>query len=580
MAKYCANCNHLCENDDVHFCPSCGSQNFLPAAAQTPSPNAADPVCDNQQPKAVMPPVNTNLTENPRKKTGGKKIMIACVALCLVFALVIGVFALAGNVLGLFGSGKRYFASVEKKSVADFCDSFEAYYDNYLFDVLLNDSRRHINMSLNVSDELMESMTNGASESIDMSWINNTALDITVNSSGYQTSADTIISIDGQTVLSPILFADAESSKLLLKLTEITDDVLQFHTEESENDLDKQLLSQILPKSSVITKLITKYHGIFLKNIEKVEKTKEEVSLNGLSEKLTVLTCVLTENTMKDISLEMLNELKSDAEIKEIFENAQKALEGKGLASDSETLYDAFLQEIDKEIDGLNNKDADENTLITIKDYVNSHDEIVGRKIGENGETLDYLTVESGNNFAKYIDLKDGMFFRESGTKKGDRVTAECVFTENDELLYKINLTDFDTKAFKKGQFDGKIRMFPNSETVKDAAPDGLKKYSAFLDTAFDLDIKGDAHAGKFNLTLLNGENPLFETTAEYAITTGNGVTLPEGKVIEIKGLESLLELMGDLHLDQLVDNLRKTSVPKDYVDAIEELSNELKSAG
>ncbi len=589
MSKYCASCHHLCENDGFRFCPVCGSPNFIPAATQAPQTNpvytaqqTVTPPVNNGQAVPTMPPVNNNFAPPPKKKSSLKKILIPIVTICLIIALVAGAVAVSGGFSGAFKSDKGYFASVEKRDIAEFCNSFEAYYDNYLLRNVLSDSKHNIKMSVELSDDLIKNMAKSVDGSLDLGWLNDTALDITVDSSGTKISSDTLISIDGQNVLSAVLLADGENSKLLLKLKEITDDVLSFDMGKgavsSIGDFDKQLLSQALPEAPVITKLITKYHGIILKHVEKVEKTKEEVSLDDLTETLTVLTCELTEKNVADISLEVLNELKVDKEIKKIFETAEKAMKNNGLDT-SDVSYDDFVAGLDEAIDELTGADGADDVVLTLKDYVNSDGEIVGRKIGESGEMLDYLTVESGKDYAKYFDLRDGISYKETGTKQGDRVTAECVFTEEDETLYKIELTDFDVKAFKKGKLDGRIRMFPNSKTVKSAMPKKYRKYAGLFDMAFDIDIKGTSESGEFDLAVLNDEDPVFETKGTYSVTKSDGTEELQGKVVEIKGLDSLSELMGDLHLDELVDNLRKTTVPKEYVDAIAEISDQLKSA-
>ena len=98
------------------------------------------------------------------------------------------------------------------------------------------------------------------------------------------------------------------------------------------------------------------------------------------------------------------------------------------------------------------------------------------------------------------------------------------------------------------------------------------------LDASFEINGKGDYKSGKFAFTSFYGEKVLFTSNAEYSIADAKAITAPTGKQVEIKDLNSLQKILGDLHLDPFVANLRKTSVPKEYVDAIDEVSKELKN--
>ena len=190
---------------------------------------------------------------------------------------------------------------------------------------------------------------------------------------------------------------------------------------------------------------------------------------------------------------------------------------------------------------------------------------------------LDYVTVKSGNKFATRGSFEGSAEIDGAGTVNGNRETSEYTLSEDGKVLYKIALTDFDKKAFESGVIDGKIRLFPNSKAIKAAAPSKYKDIAGMLDIAVEIDGKGDSKSGSFKLTSYNGEKPLFTADAKYSVSGSKNVSEPSGKKLEIKSLDSLQALLGDLHLDPFVANLRKTTVPKDYVDAIEEISKQLK---
>ena len=241
-----------------------------------------------------------------------------------------------------------------------------------------------------------------------------------------------------------------------------------------------------------------------------------------------------------------------------------------GEATTQTTTEDEAAKEAEKE-------EASDDTVLVILDYVDSSDKLVGRKIGENGEVLDYVTVKDGNKFASRCSFEGSAEITGVGTLNGDRETSEYTLSEDGKTLYKIVLTDFDSEAFKDGVIDGKIRLVPNSDAIKNAAPSKYKSFAGMLDFAAEIEGKGDAKSGEFKVVSLNGEKPLFTADAKYTVSSAKSVSEPSGKKVEIKDLDSLQALMGDLHLDELVANLRKTTVPKDYVDAIDEIAKQLK---
>lgn len=619
MAKYCVKCNHFFEDDGTKFCSVCGSSEFVPftpnpapdmtaqtksevpvqpeePAAPAQSAESAEPV----QPAApvqatepvrpVMPSFDTIPAAKPKKKLSFKKIAFIAIPVILVIAIVLNMSAIAGLFTRLFGSDRSYFSYVEKKSVADFNDTFSEYYDNYLLDDILKDSEYKVKFELDFGDDLKSSIKDQMGGQIDVEWLDDTDFDLTLNTKDKKAAQEILLGIGGQHVLTTSALFDFENNKVLLSLKEITDDILKFDLENSGSSEDiisgitgenRKLAAEILPKTSVVTDLISKYHGIIIENIKDIKKDTEDVEINGIKEKLTVLKADISEKNLKDMSLAILGELRDDKQIKKIIENTKEVYKKNGIADDSLKTYEEFTKEINELIKEAEGEDtAEDKIVLTIFDYVNSDDKIVGRKIGEKGEALNYVTVESGKKFAAQAVLEDGIEYKGEGTKNGDRITGEYTFEQSGETLYKLSFTDFDKKAFKKGKIDGKIRFFPNSAAIKNAAPGNFKSFASMLDIAFEIDAKGDSDSGKFNLTFYNGEKQLLKADGNYSISGSGGVKEPGGKQLEIKGLESLQELLGDLHLEQLVANLRKTTVPKEYVDAIEQAAKELKDAG
>ena len=510
-----------------------------------------------------------------KKNTATKKL----VAMLLAVVLLLG---LAGcSLTNKLASPEQYFENVEKKDVADLCDTQTVYYENYVRNLFANDNKYNVKMQLTLNDGVKDSIRQSLGGQLDVDWLGQTDFDMTVNVKGGKSSTDLLFGIGGQHVLTLASSFDSETNSLLLALREITDDVLKFNAENSGlsalSGNKKQEAANALPDAATVTKLLTNYHGMILEGIENIEKSSEDMTLDDVTQTVTVLTCTVPQAKAKEIELAILNDMKTDSDVRSIIENLQALLDES--EPDGSVAYDRFLEKIDARIAEIEAIEYGEDAVVMLYDYVNSKDEIVGRRIEQGDKVTSYLTLDDGKAFVTKADLSDGISVSESGTKKGDLVTSDRYISENGTTVSKISFTDFDSKAAKKGQLSGKIRIYPNSEGIDAAASGTLGDLAELLNIACELDIKGDWTAGEFNLTVFNGDAELFSMkNASYAISAAGEVTEPAGKQITVDGLDSLEELTADLHLDPLVENLRGTPVPTEYVDAIAELSDQLKA--
>ena len=441
-----------------------------------------------------------------------------------------------------------------------------------------------------LGDDLKTLIKESYGDQLKIDWLDETEFDYTVNSKGNKMAQDLLIAISGQHVLSTSVLYNYEDSKMLVLLKEVSDDVFAFDMEQTSEEANevvetfsadnRQLALDSLPKSSIVRDLVTKYHTMMIESIEDVTKTTEEVTIDGVTQKLTVLQANVDKKTLQNITLALLEEVKKDKDIKKIIDDVEKACEKQGI-TDEVLTYADFISEVDELISITKAEETTEDQILTIYDYVGSGDEIVGRKIVKDGsEILNYITVEDGNKFAATYDTKEGVSYKASGTKKGDLITGEYIVKEDDETLYKIQLTDFDEEAFKKGKLDGRISVVPNGEAVKELAPDEYKSLSSVMDVSFDITAKGDATSGSFDVAFKNGDKSLISLKGQYSINPSSGVKDLKGKVVDTNKLDDSTKLIKDLHIDQLIANLRKTSAPKEYVDYIDELNKQIKSMG
>ena len=89
--------------------------------------------------------------------SGMKKQLIAVVALVLAVGMLLsltGCSVVNKLTAKYLDSGPKYFALVEQKDVAQFCETFEIYYQDYLKDTFSRNNQFKIKASLDLGEEL------------------------------------------------------------------------------------------------------------------------------------------------------------------------------------------------------------------------------------------------------------------------------------------------------------------------------------------------------------------------------------------------------------------------------------------
>ena len=525
---------------------------------------------DSVQSGSAQQPVMPSFDQIPEAKPDKKvriKVFAVIVAVLVLAAVAFFVFGFAKK---LFMSDKDYFAYVERQSASDFSEIFSVCYDGYLLNDILKDNVYNVRFSPALGSDLKESLQAMYGSQADIDWLDDLEFDFTLNVNGNQMAEDLLVGIGGQRVLSTFAVCDLESAELLLTFQEITDDVLKFDLGGAGGKLDALLdilnaenrkkAADVLPTASEVKNLITKYHGLVIDGIENVTGSSQEITVEGITQTFSVYRATVSEKTLRNILLTVLEELQKDPDAKKILENTDCA----------DTVRD--------KIEEVKAWKAGEKTVMTVCDYVDSDDVIAGRKIEKDGREFMYLTVKDGSRFAAEYIIDGRVLCTANGTKKDNRITGEYVFKKDGETLYKIGLTDFDQKALENGVIDGKICFSPNGDAISAMVPEAYRGIASMLNIAFEMEGTGNFASGQFTLAVLNGNLPLLTVDTQYSVTSAEVIRELSGKVVDvdINRPHSLQNVLSDLHLDQLIDNLRKTSLPQSYVDSLDRLNRQL----
>lgn len=223
--------------------------------------------------------------------------------------------------------------------------------------------------------------------------------------------------------------------------------------------------------------IIKRYSDIFVKSVTNVKKDTVKGEIDGVSYKYTCLTADLTFKDLLNISEDLLNELKKDDVIKDLFVK-QGILKDEDYASGIDSAI-AQLKEAKDNPSAIFGEDVSINDkAMTMKTYLDSNQKVVGKEflIEDKGinATLGYINVDNDKNNAIKAWVKENdeeLFSYEGSGKKNDgALTGEYKLTVSDgksgEYTINFSLEDYKVIDEKEDLISGKITISADIEDV------------------------------------------------------------------------------------------------------------------
>lgn len=592
----CKNCGTPL-SDDAVFCGVCGArvekevENQVSAetevfveqqdiAAEAPAFEA--PVADNFAQVQFDAPEATNAK---KKGKGWVKALIPIVAVVAAVAVVFAFFgdAAVGTAIKTFGSPSDYLTYVEARSLGGYVDSITNMYDTYLVQGMKMDQYAEAKLDVELGESALELLEQAAD--MDLEWLNDLGIKMNANVKDTAESVNMALTMGEQSILSMDVIMDMANAGLYVAIPELNDKYLYMEMDDVSSDMSGMsgaagetmedlgktfdMLEKILPSEKSVNSLVDKYIKIALENLEEVEKDSEAVEVDDIEQKLTTLEFEFTQETAVNIAIAVLEELKEDSEVKKIVENAQNVLvEEDFIDEPDDSAYDVMVDAIDDALDDLEDADPSDDELFTLVDYVNSKHEVVGRAIEVSGtEILRYVTVYKGSNFATELVVEQGLFeLLGTGTEKGGVINGEFNLTVQDTDVLTMTVENFDSDKAEEGYFNGKFKLEPSSALLEEL---GASVVSA-MNPAIEIVCESSESSSNIAINVLTGDELFAGITVSDVRKAGQEINVPaESETVDADDAE---EWMNSLSFDKLIENLKKTDIPDDIVDALETL--------
>ena len=332
-------------------------------------------------------------------------------------------------------------------------------------------------------------------------------------------------------------------------------------------------LAASVPEASVVETLLDKYGSMLFDNVTEGESTQETLTTGGVSQDCTVYEGQVSTEEMIKTMTAILEELKSDSDIEDIFNTWTDKL------SADEDLYENFTKTVEDGLDSMKNTEIDESddSHFSTRIWVDETGRIAGREIEINdGDTiipvLTWQMTKNGSDFGYLLSTEaDGTntySLSGSGQIESDKLNGTYELSQNDKVAAVIEVKDYDTASAKEGYLNGNYTLTFPADTSEDEETSSL---AALQDIAFVLDLNSAKDSGSGSLSVVTSGS----TIGTFSVTSGagDGVEIPDlttlGDAYNVTNDDDMSAYSETIDTATIMDNLSKAGVPEEVITDI-----------
>ena len=597
---FCPICGIKVEEGEK-YCPACGTDlseingsapaseanenTDAPEVNETPEAAVAEevdaPVAETEIPYAAEPVYAAKAAGKGGKR--GKslfvKLGIAAVAVALAVIVVFNFGAIKGFFVKTFSSNENYFAHVEKKAVKETADDFTRAYGRYL-SFADGDSRSEATARLKINPETLDELsTLIAGSGIDIDWLDDVGIKMVTNIKNGAIEIELGLGVAGEEIITISVVTDDDS--IYVGFPNLGDGYMRgdvsmsgVGTSSLSELLSKGALSSALPSEEVLNKVINKYVDVVLGCIEDVEEDSDEIEVDDISQKVTVLEVEFDEKLVAEIAVAVLEEVVDDKDIEDIIIDFVSYYEEMGAGVDADEVYDEFIMTVEEALDSYDPDDIGREELFTLFTYVDSAHEVIGHAVEVDGEEVfKYVTVTKGKEFEREISFP-GFSIIGEGKKNGEKEDAEYKIAVEGETVCRIEVIDLDTKAMEEGILNGKFVIRPESEIISELFDYSVGAVIESLDLGLYLEFTGNEKSSGVTIGVMGEDELLVGLVMEGTTSDGKTVKVPSSS--DIYEEYEAEEWLATLDLGKITRAVVKAGLPDEIVEAIESVIYQL----
>lgn len=619
---FCVNCGKPIE-DGKTMCEACAAAQSMPynpaeePAYQPPYQPSYEPpyqpVAEPQQPtfelnNPVEPPKKG---KKPKAPKTGKRFPVGLVvaATAVVGIAAAAVFCwdtISSFFVRSFGSPEDYMTHVEEKVAEENINSFTSAYGQML-NAMGGGEMEHTGvkgeMHLTFGEDLLDLIELGMTASgtdMDLGWLSDIKMTVSSSIDGDLAEAEMGIGLGKTTIATINMILDMENGDCYMTVPELTGTYLALSMEDAGLDMSQfedyqEMMSdfvKMMPSEKKMNEILIKYWAIVLANVEDVEKSTETVEVDGLEQKLNVITFTVTDENLIDIAIAILEDIQDDEELLEcaigIYEKMYPGygyLEYNEETGEYEEVFveadheEIIMEALDSALESLEEvkDELDGDVSINVTTYIDNSDKIMGRTIEV--ETPDdsyeayYITVWEKNEFAFEANIADMIEITGSGSREKKLLSGEYEISVDGEHMLTLEVEDYDEKAAEEGYINGTFTLVPSDDVMEkiidEMGATGMGAYLDFAKLALEVKLANTATSNDIALNIKMGGSTMFGISLYAEYVEGDSIKVPS-KTVDMNDQEALMEWVMDMDFEQLISNLEDAGVSDMIVDALE----------
>ncbi len=517
------------------------------------------------------------MTNNREKRFSAKGMVRAVLSMALIFAMVLSLSACA-FFERTFAKPNELLQSVEVESLSSTINELLGYYDEFRKADTSANAAAETKFSVNVSKELLDLLQEsmGTGTNVDMDWINDLELDTKIAKKDDLIQMEMGISGKSGKALSATLTMDLKASKMYIAIPELSQKVLLMDLSEmgmpsgSMGALEEAMgMLEMLPDGKELGSLVSKYITLALSCIEDAEKESATLKANGVEQKCTALETKLSLKDLAKMVKTVLKEAKKDDDLKDLILDVAELAAQNGATVDKDQIWSSFVETIDDTIENIDNAkdEMDSTKLITWTTYINNDNQVIGRRIKVKGAgEFFYGKAVSKNDFGFEMTLEandEEVFCIEGeGTEKKNVQNASYDVVVQDKTLLTLEVKDFDLKKLESGVLNGKFKLIPSGDLLKEMGITNNSALGSLLGSAFalELEMSGDQKNGEVTIAISGAASKLISLTVSGKETSVPDINVPGNTVSDTqKWAESM-------DPNELMNILKKLGIPEELL--------------
>ncbi len=591
-------CTHCGKNipDNVKFCTFCGAPQEQ-SSAQPAQPVQGVPVAD----QGIS--LNTEYKPAPKKKLGKGPIIAIAAAVVAVVVAVVLIFTLGGNKQETLKNGpaNEYMQSIEKDAVGELSDSVSSAYGSVV--QMMGGkadagapSGSELDLHIKLSDSVMslaETMLAQEGADIEISWLNDILLEVDGNIQGSNFHTALAVGLGDVRIVTIDVIMNMDKGVMYMGIPELSKEYVQFELADlygaADIDPDEiaaamsqfQGIADKLPDEATINKLLNKYIGIALEQIDDVEKLETTLTVDGLSQNATELRAKIGPKTIADVCIAVLKEVRNDKELKNVVKDVFDAIaEPAGVAGsvDFEQIYSMLQGEIDALVEDMEKslETMDEETLkefIGYSLYLDGNGAVIGRELDMSAIGTDvpvyYYNVTEGSEVAFEMNLADSLTIKGEGSINGNLTSGTYVFAAQGVDMLNLEIIDAATNGDLKGTY--RLSLCKGFADMVAQEMNDSTAASIISQVALEMKFDGNGKTSSGEVGIVVAGTPMLSITYNMTSVNGGKINMPSGGY-DGTNENDLMNWVSTFKFDTIANNLKRTNMPQEYKEIVDQL--------